>query len=139
MSFNLYIDSIFNDFRVKDKKLVFIRGVDCVAQQIRVALQVQLGEWYLDGNIGMPLYSATRDLNDNSTPGILGGKLSAAEISAIIRREILSVPNTISIQTLEIQPVGANRNLAVNAKVLVETFDINGIGTQDVASIQVEL
>lgn len=139
MAFTYYIDPMFNDFRVKDGQLIFVRGVDCTEQQIKVALLEELGEWFLDIDRGIPYYSSTTTLNDNTTPGILGGKLSAAEISAILRRVILEVPNVTRVETFEISQNTQNRSLSIRSTVQVEIFDVNGIGTQSLATIEIEV
>lgn len=139
MAFTYYVDAMFDDFRIKNGQLIFVRGVDCTAQQVRVALLEELGGWFLDIDRGIPYYSGTTTLNDNTTPGILGGKLSAAEISAILRRVILEVPNVTRVETFEMNQNTQNRSLSIQSKVLVETFDVNGIGTQSSATITVEV
>lgn len=138
MSFTYYIDSSFNDFRVKDGQLVFARGEYVIIQQIRTALQVELGEWFLNTQTGIPYYSANGTLNDNTNPGIFGGKISAAELSAYLRKAILQVPQVIKINTFLLTET-VNRTVQIESQVLVETNTVNGIGFQTVVNINLEL
>ena len=70
MAYSFYIDEIYNDFRISNGDLVLVQGADNVVQQIRITLKTELGEWFLNTNFGLPYYSSTKNINDNSTPGI---------------------------------------------------------------------
>lgn len=136
--FDFYVDPLFNDLRVQDGAIVYVRGEDKIAQQIRIALNVELGEWFLGVGRGVPYYSETGTLNDGTT-GILGGKYSAAEISALLRKVILEVPRVLRITELNIGQLDEQRALRVNGLVIVDTTDISGVGTQAVARIDITL
>lgn len=131
---DLYVDTLFNDLRVQKGSIIFVRGIDTTAQQIRVALQVEFGEWYLNTEKGVPYYSETGILNDGTT-GILGGKYSAAEIQALISRTILEVANVLKINELNIGTVNDARQLKINGSVTIGVSAVSGIGTQDVVNI----
>lgn len=87
----MYLDQEVNDYRIADGKFVIANGSNTVVNRIFTLLRVQLGEWYLNINAGINY------LGDN---GILGGKLSAAELNAIYRRAVLSDPDVTSINDL---------------------------------------
>ena len=136
MSYSLFIDPLFNDFRISNGDIVLVKGDDAVVQQIRTTLRTQLGEWFLNINFGLPYYSlSATDINDNSNPGILGGNLSAAEIQSYLIAAVLQVPGVITIDQFLIEEVSTTRNIFVEMTVTVETFPFNGIGTQKQVSI----
>lgn len=139
MSLSYYVDEAHADFRVKTGKLLFVRGVDSTVQQIRIALLTEFGEWYLNINKGVPYYSTSRDIDNNLTPGILGGQLSAAEISAIIRFTILSVPNVVSVDKIDLQESDNVRSFTLSASCSVQSGTVNSIGTQNISEVVVNI
>lgn len=58
-----------------------------------MALNIQLGEWWLDVDKGIPMYGED---------GILGGKRTEGEVGAIYRRAILRDPETERVVSLSI-------------------------------------
>lgn len=138
MAYSINIDDLFNDFRISNREIVLVQGVDNVAQQIRITLRTQLGEWFLNTNFGLPYYSITKDLNDNNTQGILGGNLSAAEIESHLLAAVFQVPGVISINRFELTQL-SERKFFVDMDVQAESFDINGIGTQEEVNISLGL
>jgi hypothetical protein len=139
MSFTFYIDELYNDFRINTGNMVLVSGADEVVQQIRSTLRTELGEWYLNILFGLPYYSSTSTLNDNSTPGILGGKMSAAEIEAYLLAAILQVPGVLNINNFSLVEVSDTRNLYANIEVTAETFTNNGLSTQAQKQIYIGL
>ena len=135
MAYSFYIDEIYNDFRISNGDLVLVQGADNVVQQIRITLKTELGEWFLNTNFGLPYYSSTKNINDNSTPGILGGNKSAAEIEAYLVAAVLQVPGVVTINRFDLVEVSAQRRVVVNMDVQVESFDFQGIGTQSEVNI----
>ena len=138
MAYSFYIDDLFNDFRISNGEIALVQGTDNVAQQIRITLRTELGEWFLNTNFGLPYYSVTKDLNDNNTQGILGGNLSAAEIESYLLAAVFQVPGVVSINRFEMTQL-SDRRLLVDMDVLAESFDINGIGTQEEVNISLGL
>lgn len=139
MSYTYYIDPLYNEFRVVDNTLLIARGQDTIKQQLELALKTQLNEWYLDTTVGIPYFYADGSPNDNSDPGILGGKYSAAEISAILRKVILETPGVLSISTFELGQIDADRSITVKSSVVIDATQQSGIGTQTVILIEVTL
>ena len=87
-----------------------------VRDRILTRIQTELGEWYLDNTVGVPWYS------NGSQVGILGSKMQADEISAILRRQILDVDGVVSIETFAINFDATQRklNVSVDVKVLAD-------------------
>lgn len=139
MSFTFYVDDLYNDFRINTGNMVLVSGVDQVVQQIRSTLRTELGEWYLNILFGLPYYSATATLNDNNTPGILGGKMSAAEIEAYLVAAVLQVPGVSTINNFELIEAGDSRVLYANITVTAESFTTNGLSTQAQKQIYIGL
>jgi len=131
MAYTLFIDPLFNDFRINNGDIALVKGEDAVVQQIRTTLRTQLGEWFLNINFGLPYYSLTpTDINDNANPGILGGNLSAAEIQSHLIAATLQVPGVITVDEFIINESFSDRNVFVFERVTVETFPFNGVRTQ---------
>lgn len=91
------------DFSIRGGKLQLSNGPDAVRDRIFTSLSTQLGEWYLNTEDGVPYYGDS---------GILGGKLSEAEVSAILRRRVLLEPAVERLESLEISE-GALRRIVV--------------------------
>lgn len=99
------------DFGVRDGRLVLSLGEDATRDRLFTSLSTQLGEWYLNNRDGVPYYGDS---------GILGGKLSEAEVAAILRRRILLDPAVDRIESMEIAE-SALRHLVVQATVLLKS------------------
>lgn len=111
------------DYKIKGGKIVLSTGADAARDRIFTALSTQLGEWFLDVEKGIPY------LGEN---GILGGKRTEAEVSAIIRRVILQDPEVDRIVSLEIIQ-DASRRVTVTGEVLLSLSD----GTSETIQIEV--
>lgn len=81
------------DYQIKGGKIVLSSGADAARDRIFTALNINLGEWYLDVDKGIPLYGEN---------GILGGKRTEGEVGAIYRRAILRDPETERVISLSI-------------------------------------
>lgn len=81
------------DFRIVNGRIVISSGADAARDRIFTALNIQLGEWYLNSTKGVPYYGEN---------GILGGKRTEAEVGAIFRRVILRDPESDRIVNLNI-------------------------------------
>lgn len=81
------------DFRIVNGRIVISSGADAARDRIFTALNIQLGEWYLNSTKGIPYYGEN---------GILGGKRTEAEVGAIFRRVILRDPESDRIVNLNI-------------------------------------
>ena len=138
MAYSFYVDDFYNDFRITNGEMVLVQGCDNVAQQIRITLRTQLGEWYLKTTFGLPYYSTTGDVNDNTTRGIFGGNIAAAEIEDHLLLAVFQVPGVISVNSFELSQV-TSRKFIVNMEVLVESSNVNGLGTQEEVSISLDL
>ena len=100
------------DFQISKGKLVIKSGADAARDRIFTALSTQLGEWYLGTDEGVPYYG-----NDGS--GILGGKMTQAEVAAILRRRILLDYEVNRINELSIVQLD-RRGVSVSAEVLLK-------------------
>ena len=99
---------------VEGGRLQIAEATKTVRDRIQTRIQTELGEWYLDNSVGVPWYS------NGSQVGILGSKMQADEISAILRRQILDVDGVVSIETFAIDFDATQRklNVSVDVKVL---------------------
>jgi len=130
MAWTYYIDPTYNDLRVINGSLQIARGSDTVLQQVLVALNTEYGEWYLDTDQGIIYYSSSKELNDNTQRGILGGNLSATEISFAIRKAIIETPGVVDIQDFTIEETSrSSKGYRITATCTVESGDVNSIGT----------
>lgn len=111
------------DYRIRNGRIVISSGADAARDRIFTALSTQLGEWFLDVDDGVPYYGED---------GILGGKKSEGEVTAILRRRILSVPEVDRIESLSVSQ-DSFRHVTVSAEVLLILED----GTSETISIEV--
>ena len=137
MNYSFAVDRVFNDFRVVDGQLVYVRGANTVAQQLAITLLTEIGEWFLNVNFGLPYFTNTGNVNDNTDNGILGGNYPDSIIQSYITAAILSVPNVLSIESLEIKRTPSISSISINSTVLVEDSNVNGAGTQQTFTVNV--
>lgn len=103
-----------NDYQIDPAgKIKLSVATKTVEDRISTRLKTELGEWYLNNTLGVPWYTTP------AQSGILGGKMQADEISAILRRQILSVDGVVRIETFDINFDNLHRNLSVRADVVV--------------------
>lgn len=97
-----------NDLVIENGDFVFARGLDAVAQECRIAIQMFAGEWFLDLDAGIPYWQE-----------ILGFKPEAAIRAAQVAftAELLAVQDVISVPLLDVKYVGATRTLNVRWQV----------------------
>ena len=111
MTFSLALDlsSGIPDFRIVRGQLVRGYESDAARDRLFMRLSTQLGEWVYNTDDGVPYYGSG---------GILGGKMSQAEVEAIIRRAILSDPEADRIEAMSITSKG--RAVRVDATVVIK-------------------
>ena len=137
MNYSFAVDRVFNDFRVVDGQLVYVRGADTVAQQLAITLLTEIGEWFLNVNFGLPYFTNTGNVNDNTDNGILGGNYPDSIIQSYITAAILSVPNVLSIESLDIKRKPSTSSISISSTVIVEDSNVNGAGTQQTFTVNV--
>lgn len=132
MAFSFYVDELFNDFRINNGDLVLSQGAETVRQQIRIALNTELGEWFLNRYYGIKYYPSDLRLNsdENDIEAIFGNNITAAEIEAYFLSTVYNVPGVQYVLRFEIIPDSSNRRLEINMTVVVSREVFNGIGTQ---------
>lgn len=104
------------DLALVDGDLVFISGVDAVAQLVKIVIQMFQGEWFLDIEAGVPWFQ-----------DILGQKYDQPRIRAAIRGAILSVSEVTSILSLETSFTSSTRALSVSFSVRTTFGDTTGV------------
>lgn len=111
------------DFQIVRGRIVMNTSADAVRDRLFTALSTQLGEWFLDLEDGVPY---------TGPGGILGGKLTEAEVAAIIRRRILLDPEVNRIVSLQVTQ-DATRRVSVEAVVFLKLAD----GTSETITVGV--
>ncbi len=110
------------DFAISGGRIVLSTGADAARDRIFTALSTQLGEWFLDAEDGVPYYGAG---------GILGGKMTEAEVGAILRRRILLDPEVRRVVSMTMTQ-NAARQARVTAEVLLALAD----GTSETITVE---
>ena len=89
--------------------LSFSSGINAVAQSCLIAIQMIMGEWFLNLNVGIPYFD-----------GILGEKPSAAIAVAqiSINSALLACDYVTSVEVLKIAYVGSSRSLNITWQVM---------------------
>lgn len=103
------------DLDITGGDLSFVAGLPAVAQLIKIALQMFLGEWFLNVEAGVPW------LQD-----VLGNKYDPEKVRAALRPSILEVPAVTAILSLETAFHGPTRVLSVSFEVSTEFGDTSG-------------
>ena len=110
MAYTLFLNE-FGDLQIKNGKFLYVSGSDEVCQRVKVALNHELGEYFLNVNHGLPAYSQ-----------ILGSKITDDAVVLIVRNEILKVPGVVRVDS--IGSYRKDRNISVDASIFVS--DSNG-------------
>lgn len=120
MSFSLLLqrEGVEPDFIIRRGRLVLSYANDAVRDRLFVALSTQLGEWFLDYDDGVPYMPPG---------GILGGKMTEAEVSAILRRRILLDPDVDFIESMDVAQ-DERRHVSVQTTVRLKTGETVTIG-----------
>lgn len=97
-----------NDLVVENGDLVLARGLDAIAQECRIAVQMFAEEWFLDLDAGIPYVQS-----------ILGQRRAVAELVAKkeFRAELLAVDGVLEILQLDVAFEATTRELQITWKV----------------------
>ncbi len=103
-----------SDFSIgKFGRIELSAPIKTVQDRIQTRLYTELGEWFLDVNVGVPWYpTKNRD-------GILGSKMQADNIGAIIRNQILTVDGVVRIEEFTLSQDMSTRTVTGAAQVVV--------------------
>jgi hypothetical protein len=101
------LDPATHDLLIEDFDLVLVEEADRVRQQIAIRLQMFKGEWFLDLDFGFPWFQEVL--------GIKPPPLARTE--ALLREQVLGVPDVQELEELRLNYVGAGRTLTVNLRV----------------------
>lgn len=132
MPFTFAVDEFYNDLRVSNGDIVLAQGSEAIREQIRIALNTELGEWFLNQYYGLPYYSSDFNINndDSETEAIFGTNISAARIEAYFIAQVYSVPGVRLVTNFVLSPLVSNRAFSIQMNVIVEEDVYNGLGTQ---------
>lgn len=97
----------------------FVSGLAGVRQNIRTALQLKLGEWFMDTSLGVPWFQEL--LGDASK-----GSDRDAKIRTALTREILSVPDIQSITSLSMSFDNRGRKMTIEFTVKCAFGTVSG-------------
>lgn len=115
---DMKLDPITGDLVLENGDLVFVSGVDSIAQDIKLALGLCLGEWFLDETVGVPYFQK-----------ILGQKIpDLLVVREIFRQQLLAVPGVLDVVDITVT-LGGARTLLVNWKVSTDLGELTGVQT----------
>lgn len=115
MAYTLKLDYFTNDLVINSSgHFERISGGEEVCQRVRVALQHQFSEYFLNRLGGIPYYTKTQDQIK-----ILGSKNSDQLICNLLRKKLLDVPGVLQVKNPSITRMG--RNYYFSCSILVET------------------
>lgn len=106
------LDAATGDLDLSTGNLTFVRGVDAVAQHLKIRLRFVKGEWFLDQRVGIPYRSQIWVKNPN-----------LAAIRTIYRRAILTTPGVDTLERIDLSFDAPTRRLQLefSAKLLGES------------------
>lgn len=112
MEFSLALNN--SDFSIgRFGRIELSAPIKTVQDRIQTRLYTELGEWFLDVNVGVPWYPA------KNRDGILGSKMQADNIGAIIRNQILTVDGVVRIEEFTLSQDMSTRTVTGAAQVVV--------------------
>jgi hypothetical protein len=104
---DILLDRETHDLPAVIYDLPVVRGVDLIRQRLKQRLLTILGEWFLDGDIGLPWF------------GELAQKgVSEEQVSALLLRVIAETEGVSEVVAFELALNRRLRNLVVNFRVL---------------------
>lgn len=115
---DLKIDAITGDLVIENGDFLWVDGIEAIEQDIRTALQMFQGEWFLDETEGVPYHQS-----------ILGQKVSPLVVREIFRRQLLAIPGVLDVVSISASFVGATRTIAVTWKVSTDLGELTGENT----------
>ena len=132
MSYTLRLDYFSNDLKINSSgHFERIQDEEEVCQRIRVALQHEFGEYFLNRLGGVPCY-----LQDEEGIKVLGSKNSSQLICNLLRKKILAVPGVLEVRNPSITKMG--RKYYFSCKVSVQkSGQINYGSEYDITNIQI--
>jgi hypothetical protein len=116
---DLKIDALTGDLIIEDGDFVWVAGIDSIEQDIRTALLMFRGEWFLDLTQGVPYHQS-----------ILGQKTPLTVIREIFRTQLLTIPGVLAVLALEVSFKATIRKLTVTWKVSTDLGELTGEQTQ---------
>ncbi len=111
-----YLDPITNDLPAVNR---LITGLDLVLQRIRIRLNRNRGEWFIDITAGVPLL----DWLAHKPPRL-------GEIAAFIRSELDSIPGVAGTDEFRSSFDTATRTVRITGVVFTETGDVTTISVE---------
>lgn len=112
---DLKIDAITGDLVLENGDFLWVDGIDAIEQDIRTALQMFLGEWFLDETEGVPYHQS-----------ILGQKVSPLIVREIFRQQLLAIPGVLAVVEISASFVGTSRTITIPWKVSTDLGEITG-------------
>lgn len=98
----------------------YTRGLDAVAQGIRIRLRLVRGEWFLNMDAGVPYLDSN---GVDPTLVLFGAKFDAVRADAAFRAAILKTPGVRSVLALSLVFDGRTRSLQASFQVATEFGD----------------
>lgn len=95
-----------NDFDLSTGNLQMLSGIESIAQDIRLALQFFMGEWFLDRSVGVPYFQEV--LVKTPDPNAL---------QSIFRKIILGRPGVVSLLDIQLAQDDETRKLNLAFRV----------------------
>lgn len=88
------LDPLTHDLVITDD-LAWTYGVAGIAQDIKIAVQMIMGEWFADVLDGIPYWERDGIVSDREA--LLGGKYSQARYEQVFRARIIKVPGVATV------------------------------------------
>lgn len=129
MSWDLAIDSDFGLFLDETGDLAVVSGADLVAQDLRVLLSTQVGEWFMDLTMGMDYLGV-----DPQSEPIFGKAPDLGVIRAQFAELITSVENVIRLESLDLDLDARTRLLTVTFTAVTTGETVTFTGTMSLSS-----
>ena len=127
MCYTFKLDYFSNDLKINSSgHFERIRGADEVCQRVKIALNHQFSEYFLNRLSGVPYY-----MNDDEGNRILGSKNSEQLIYNILRKKILDVPGVLQVKSPSLTKMG--RKYYFSCSILVQ----KGIGKQEESEFEI--
>lgn len=108
------LDDTTGDLKIVNNKFVLTTGLQAIKQHVKNRFEINLGEWFLDTDIGVPYY---RDIFIKNP--------SFATVEGILKAVILQTPGVLVLEDFNFDYDNKTRRASLKWKALAQDGPIN--------------
>lgn len=111
---DVLLDPVTHDIVIENGDAVLASGLDAVSQQIKIALLMVKGEWFMDLEDGVPYFERA---GIPASRALMGSRYNSNRAVAEFRKAILKVSDVVRITSLSATFAASTRTLSIRFTV----------------------